>query len=479
MKISTKKQIIASTFISLTLIVTSMFVVSRDVGAQLVKVGGPSSVYRKVGNNEGFRGILHVNVLDPAPPQVKKYVPGEVFPFVVDFQWGICNSKVVATFIKYSQPVLAAAGGSQPVPPLSEWQFLSGNHHFDNTGGGGEQAFFQYNWAGSISQFVAPETPGIYRIYFELLEVAPEDYHLSSEISSIFDKFPSRQNQDTFSVSGNEFDLTPFTLSRANKNTLVEAVTSGELNDVYEFRYNAYMQFEVLGGDQCSNIPDEQATVPQGQQRNADGTCSEIEDFTIRCSANAPEQAPGSNVTYSASALANTGNVKFTWYEGNSTSGTVLKIDKGTHTSLSKKYPSEGQFQVMVQGEDEGGNVTSCTAGVTIRTPGDDNINNGGDTGKNNGDDGDGNDNGDGGLINLSIDPILTNDTCKLVWETEGLIVSCNLIQINGNSSTPIATEGAVDVVPGKYKLNCLTADNTSIESEEVSCLLIGDIREI
>jgi hypothetical protein len=87
---------------------------------------------------------------------------------------------------------------------------------------------------------------------------------------------------------------------------------------------------------------------------------------------------------------------------------------------------------------------------------------------------------GDGpvGVINATVNPRLTNTTCKLSWTTEH-VTECK-VYLQNQLVADVLVRGERDVEPGTYTVRCRQLkDNTIIQSLPQSCVWNPGVREI
>lgn len=236
--------------------------------------------------------------------------------------------------------------------------------------------------------------------------------------------------------------------------------------------------------DVCPNIEGNQREVPGGYRLDtATNQCLLTDDFQVLCSASQNPITPGSSVTFNASTFNAQGDVQFTWYTGRNGSGDVIKTERNvTRSRLDRTFAEAGMYQVSVRGQDQNGASFTRTCGVMVRDENAD-PNELVDT------DGDGIPDTSANdllraaapppVLNLTIDRVLTNDTCNVEWSAQH-VTQCFLVNGADGTTESVTSSGTKPVEPGTYWLRCLALRDGSVaETNPVTCRLNPGVREI
>lgn len=240
--------------------------------------------------------------------------------------------------------------------------------------------------------------------------------------------------------------------------------------------------------DMCLNITGFQQTVPDGFVDVGGKICQIGSSFFISCSASDMVIAPNEEANFIATPFNHSGKITYKWYEGSNTSGSPLATQQSEDRVFFKKqFSDQGNKIVTVVATDATGVAKQKACGVMVTTDGSDE-----DDDKKKNKDKDGIDlNNDGILdltkngdlldkdaaVQLAIDRILTNTTCKITWTSTNTL-ECVLTNTEGLTEK-IELNGSKDVPPGQYSVRCFTPSLRIITSDPVTCRLNPDIREI
>ena len=250
--------------------------------------------------------------------------------------------------------------------------------------------------------------------------------------------------------------------------------------------------FKIQGEDLCLNIAGVQEDLPRGylQSRNANGGKICVpQTANLKCFPSKGKLLPGESVTYTAQRQSG-GNANFTWYEGGSASGTVLKTQNNTALSTyTTSYPNPGMYLVSVLVQGANGLAEKCSMGVAVGEDFWDQLDEEGEetTVEVVEDEYFVDENGNRYLLDRNAAPgkiefkmpnNLTNNTCAANWTAEN-VLKCSLYR-NNVKAKDIQFTGSEDLAPGTYQIRCnQTKDGAEIKSETKTCTLNPNIREM
>jgi len=380
-------------------------------------------------------GDVHLgtqNLINPKPPSVRKYDAGSPVELRVNFSFHYCANSWANAQGRMSRPVpygTAHAG-------YGGWS--QGSHvSTRNTGHSNDQYRTFYN--SQYSQvFAAPTRSGKYWFRYQV------------------------------------------------------GVSNGQNTDRY---FEGVAVFEILPADLCTNLNGTHETVPRGYfqtiSTNGKPICLESSSRNIICSASKNPVVPNEHVTFSARTSSGSA-ANFSWYNGPTTQGSVVKQDDNVTTSqFSRSFAQEGIHFVSTLVESNG-TFDRCFVGVTVRDPNNDAADiaiyiDGGRVGADDAsrifitDDGEIfilNPNAAAADIQFAFQRGITNDTCVAEWNAQN-VLRCDLYR-NGALLRPIEKTGTADLTPGSYQIKCLQErDGSEVSSDIAICRQNPDLREI
>jgi len=225
--------------------------------------------------------------------------------------------------------------------------------------------------------------------------------------------------------------------------------------------------------DQCTNIRGYQYPVPQGYERQGSNCFLKKDEFYLSCSAVNNPIKPGSEAVFQANSLYTKGAVSFSWHDGDTSSGTLLKRQTVKNTSFYRDtYNVVGVKKLTVVGVDTDGTRKQASCAVSV---------------SNNSSVIDGEGNADLGPVTIDFDILggLTNSTCPATWTSQNA-TECFLIDGDNENadSVSVPLSGTKDVKPGIWKLQCVssTLNGGSAQvllSDPEICNSNIDIREV
>lgn len=389
------------------------------IGAIIIAVGIIGFSFWMTGNPSVARGgevwLGTSTVISPKPPAVRSYDVGSRMEFRTQYTYSYCGNTLPVSMGQMSQPVPYGTSHSA-FGPERRTSFTLGTKT-------GREAQYRYLFNATYSQFfIAPTKPGIY--WFK--------YRVGSR---------NAQGTDQFLTGTAIFEVKPI--------------------------------------DVCTNIENVQETVPSGYYQTSDNSgrsiCLDRSTQDLICVASKNPITTGESVTFNAQTRTKQ-NGTFKWFDGNRTSGTVIKNEQNvTQSQVTRTYTTPGIYQVAAQINTDG-IIHSCVVGVTVRAESDNttiDINEGAE----------GlllflDPNAPPGEINFGFGNSITNTTCKANWDVKN-VLGCQLYRNNELFKT-LDDKGVEDLTPARYQIKCLQIrDGTMLESDTLVCVRNPDLREL